>query len=202
MAAQQLSARQEVLTAQLKIAETDLDVLVTKSNLIDGHSQRLCSSVCEGINRLKQALEGKEIQLCAAIRNHASTVKGNVDVVITAAESSIRKSIEVYNFWCSTIAVFVVCRGRVLTHASLRRGLQLWWYLSLMQVHLVSKLTIHVWSVMRGSVVVVFGCSCSCAYLTSGLLTGSTKSEMSLILICPIIAHFEFSMILLNVHCM
>ena len=95
MAAQQLSARREVLSEQLLIAGAHLNSLMMKMTLIDEHSAQLCDFVSKKFSTLKQAVDEKEKELISKIHSDRARVKGDIELATKSAKLIIDKSSQV-----------------------------------------------------------------------------------------------------------
>ena len=100
MATQQLSAKREILSEQVASAGAHLESLMIKSDLVSGHSARLCDLVSSKFTMLKQTLEKKEQELLSKIHRDSSRVKGDLELAITSAKLIIDKSMMVRYCMC------------------------------------------------------------------------------------------------------
>ena len=95
MAAQQLSAKRDILAEQLSVASAHLELLVTKRKAVDGHSKQQCNFVSTKFAWLKNSLDRKEKELISMVLSDTSRVKEELNVAITSAELMIEKSAQV-----------------------------------------------------------------------------------------------------------
>ena len=95
MAAGLLSAKNELLIEQLRIAEAYLESLKLKKVLTDQHSERLCQIVREKFSNVKQAVDKKEKDLISKIIRDGSVVKRLLETSEKSADAIINKSLQV-----------------------------------------------------------------------------------------------------------
>ena len=98
MAAQQLSAKREILAEQLAVASAHLESLITKKKVVNDHSKQLCNLVNTKFNSLKHALDRKEKELVSMVLGDTSRVKEDLDLAIKSAELIIEKSARVCKY--------------------------------------------------------------------------------------------------------